>query len=410
MSKDNDNVSKSKAKRLAAEKARKEQKKAKRRSTITGVTIVALMVGIVVGIIVYNKNKVNAYSRYLTDEGTIDIDINQYCTTTYENMSFSRAELLPDDSQVESDIQDFCNNNRVVKEEGAVIAEGDMVNVTYSLTVDGQVVDSVSANNGGMDYVVGSAKMTQEFDDALIGHVVGDTFTIDNSGSDNSVSDNSVSDNSVSDNSVSTDSVSADNLTYNIVYTVTVCAIYDVPEFTDELVASNFPTLYSTAEEYRQSIIDDYYDQNLENAILESLSMNCVVLDIPEDYYNKQIEEFKRSDIAQFNYAAATYAQYGIQMNSVLDMYGFTTQEEYDAYLANKATDAVKLMLYYQAIFEKAGLTNTKEDVLAYTQELGWSMDEYNGWVRDRGYPYIANFVLQERVMEYLKENVTITD
>ena len=66
------------------------------------------------------------------------------------------------------------------------------------------------------------------------------------------------------------------------VYEVTLEGIYVTPELTDEFVAAN--TEYATVTEYRQSIIDTYYDRSLRSALSSSLSENSAVSVYPEKY------------------------------------------------------------------------------------------------------------------------------
>ena len=417
-----ENISKSKAKRLAIEKARKAQKNAKRlRVTFTIVCLVAIVGGIAAGIIIYNASKFD-YGRCFTKEGLIDINIDEYCTSNYESISLNKADLLPDDATVQADIDSFCSNYKELSEdENAVVKEGDVVNVCYTVSAGGQVYNTVTAEMGGEDMTADDSTLGS----SLIGHKVGDSFSVDTSaGSEMGAADNesvsgdvAVSDNeSVSDNDVMAvsegtsengASVSGNSGSSNVVYDITITGVYTIPEFTDELVAANLGGEYTTAAEYRQAVVDYYYDINLEKAIKEALLANSVITAYPEDYYN-----YTRDMIAQSEGQQAEYYQQVYDPNfTAWNLVGVSTQEEYDEHLKEEAVASVEEMLCMQAVYVKAGLTNTKEEVKNYAINVkGWTEENYNEYIKTYGYPFFANYAMTDKVLTYLKENVTIVE
>ncbi|HPF29226.1 MAG TPA: hypothetical protein PLZ77_03855, partial [Lachnospiraceae bacterium] len=94
-------ISKSKQKRLDMENARKTQKKKRAMATMWAILIpLVIVASIIVLVIVYQNSKID-FSRGLTKEGTIaGIDINDYIQVDYQSISFNKADLLPTEDQL----------------------------------------------------------------------------------------------------------------------------------------------------------------------------------------------------------------------------------------------------------------------------------------------------------------------
>lgn len=63
-------------------------------------------------------------------------------------------------------------------EEGLVAEDGDTVNIDYTGYIDGEAFDGGSTNGAGADLTLGSGSYIDGFEDAVVGHSVGETFDI----------------------------------------------------------------------------------------------------------------------------------------------------------------------------------------------------------------------------------------
>ena len=106
-----ENLSKSKKKRLAIEKARQEQKQKKAMAIAWAVFIPALIVVIIMAAVLFYQSTLIDYSRYLTNAGTIKGVKDGDVTVDIDALSFSKAELLPDDATVEADIESMLKSH-----------------------------------------------------------------------------------------------------------------------------------------------------------------------------------------------------------------------------------------------------------------------------------------------------------
>ncbi len=387
-------ISKSKQKRMEIEKQRKEQKRKKVVSKTIAILIPSLIViAIVVAVVMYNQSKLD-YSRYLTDEGTIKgINIDDHVHVDYENITLSKADLLPSDQTVEDDIlAELHNNSSLSDDPTLIVSDGDRVNVAYTEKIDGAVSAEVTAESGGQTMTIGYASVSQDFDLELLGHHVGDSFsTTINYSSDNA------------DTSVAGQAVD---------YDITILGLYVDAEFNDEYVQFYHGDIASTAEEYRQYIIDSYYDSNLESALSASLSENAVVTKLPDNYMKNLTAIYHDQNLRQMEYYNAMYESYlGYTMyNNEYEMYGYSDQASFDAFLAEQVKSDTEYALEAQYIYEHAGLSNDPDTVRAYFTESGYDAETYNEYSEQYGTGYMAQSSLFRLVINYLKDHVTITD
>ena len=126
-------ISKSKQKRIAEAKAREAQRHKKAMAAMWSVLIPVLIVGFIVALVVIHKANQLDYSKYLNDDGTIaSIDIDKYATVDYENMSFSRAELEPAETTIDSEVESAIEAHTTLSTDAGRIAEAnDTVGISF---------------------------------------------------------------------------------------------------------------------------------------------------------------------------------------------------------------------------------------------------------------------------------------
>ena len=61
---------------------------------------------------------------------------------------------------------------------GLIVQDGSIVNIDYVESYDGRTADLLGTAGGGVDVIVGSGTSVGDFEEQLIGHKVGETFTI----------------------------------------------------------------------------------------------------------------------------------------------------------------------------------------------------------------------------------------
>ena len=389
-------MSASKAKR---ERIKDERAKAKR-DEAKGI---AIAVVVVIAVIAFfgafyarqwfkEQNKTVAstdYSAMLNDDGTIEgINVEDYVETFDVNdVTLAKADLEFTDAEVEEDIQSQLENFKDLNTDKKLeVKSGDDVSIDYVGTMDGEEFEGGSAE----DYTltIGSGSFIEGFEDQLIGAHPGDQVTVN----------------------VTFPDPYENNPDYagkDASFAVTVKGIYQLGEFTDEFVQKNLSDKAQTVDEYKQYLKDTNYQTNLENAITEYVTNNVSAEKYPKDYL-KHLKSLQMTiDEEEFNYMAQMYAAYGMNFDysNVMQYKGAANSDEYEKILQEAAEKACLNNMAYQDLAADAGITVSDEDYETFKtdNQITDEVEEMYG----KAY-MIQQYVLPEKVRDYIEEHVTV--
>lgn len=383
-------ISKSKQKRLDIENARKEQQRKKTISNLIAILIpVTIIVLICLVYFMYQSRQLN-YGKYLTEEGLISgVEPADYIQFDYKSLSYNRADLLPDDATVEADIASLCDSLATLSDDaGLVTASENKISLSYTASIGSVSYNSVAQQ----DYTIGSGAVSDLFDEALSGHNPGDHYQ--------------------TEIAYPADYPDTELAGVTFTYDITIHGIYVAPEFTDDLVAANYSSIATTAEGYREYLIQQYFDENLREAVTDSLTNSGTVLKYPEDYLENVTKIYLAQNLQQYNqYNQMFYESLGYNAyNSVYEMYGFSTEEEYLASVNSMAASDVAYFLAVMTVFKNEGMTNTKDEVMSYYSEQGYDAAAFQELEAQYHYNYLAQMALADKVTQYLMETITIIE
>lgn len=393
---ENENISKSKAKR---EERRKEVARDKKRRMISRIISIAVVVAIV-GVVVFFAGKSiylaairttpsSDMSAGLTADGKIEgINVSESLTLVdYENIVIPEDEVNTDE-QVENDINDLLEDHKELNYDISLeIADGDEVNIDYVGTIDGEEFDGGNSNNAGYDLTIGSGSFVDDFEQQLIGAHPGDEVTVEVTFPDD----------------YSGEEVAGKDA----VFAVTVNGIYQTTEFNDEFLAANGLATdeITTAEEYRASLAQKYYEENLEEFLSSYIVENSTVTSYPKNYIKIMKATTKYNDESMMSYYNQMFSSYGMESyTNVWDVTGDEDELAYEKSLTERAQDSVKEAMVYQAIFEKAGLTLDMEAAKTEMNEENGDDTYADSMVESYGEGYLAQNEIHEVVLEYLTE------
>ena len=379
-------MSKSKKKRIAAENARRAQRAKKAMITVWAVLIPVAIVAAIVISAMMKYDSILDYSRYLTDEGFIKGLGDGDASIDYKSLTLAKADLLPDDATVQKDIDDFLERNESLSEDPARTADADdKVKLRYSSVMDGADYDASAEE--GEDMKLGDGTISADFDAALVGHAAGDSYTVDIT--------------------FPADDVDADRAGKTATYTVSVDGIYDIPELTDELVSANSAG-YATVEEYKQSIIDKYYKANLREAVNKAVSDNVAIKNFPTKY-SRNLEKVLDS---QYQDQMEKYAQYFGQSfyTEPYQLLGLSSADEYASHLTEEAEEQTKMSVAAQCIFKGEGMTVSEEAVTEFYTEQGYGSADLEAFIDRYGKGYVYQNYVVNKAMDYMYENVNVTE
>ncbi len=171
------------------------------------------------------------------------------------------------------------------------------------------------------------------------------------------------------------------------------------PEFNDDFTMQYFNM---TEADYREMLKEDSEDAELEEYIENLLTEGTTVNVMPESYLKTVKGLIKYSDQRQFNYYQQLLAAYGSTQKMTFDSYTGMTTEQYETYLDETARKQIAGEMAAQYIFQNAGLSISDEDYSEYVSTFGTDAES------TYGKPYIMRSLMFEKVVTYIKENITI--
>ncbi len=333
-------------------------------------------------------NTAKFFSKHLTDEGYIEnVDINDYVTIgDYTNFTVAHADIAADEDEIQERIQAELDEEReMLKVKAITVAEGDTINIDFDGTVDGIPFEGGSSNDGGYELTLGSGKMIPGFEEAIIGHNVGETFMIDVTFPE--------------DYSEELGGKAA-------VFEIKINGIYQAPELTDEFVAEHLSAYADTAEEYREFVKETIEKENLVAYIKNDINKSNTVNSYPEGYFEhmEKLTDFVLE--SEYDYYVEYYGDNGYE--SVSDYYNMT-EEEYAEFVKEKAKTDGDYYMIVEAIFRQLDLALEESAVEAFWQAQG-VLDGYDALVEVYGEGYSARMTMPEAIIDYLTEYAVVVE
>lgn len=393
---ENSSMSPGQQRRLEKKREIERQKRNARLSKVISYCLIALIsVGILstIGYSIYKgatKIKPRSdYSAYLTDSGLIkDVTVSDYLSLVdYKNITAPLSEIEYSDESVDKDIKALLDDHSELSTEtDALIEDGNKVNIDYVGTVDGVEFSGGNTNGQGTDLEIGSNTYIDDFESQLIGHKIGDNVTVNAT--------------------FPADYENTDLAGKDAVFEVVINGIYESPEFTDAFVKENLSENASTVAEYKEYLKQTHYEENLNNWVEKYLLDNTTFNSYPTKYFNHLKSIQKYEDQMSLEYMNNFYASMGYNESATFEEYVGMSEDKYDANLGTEIQDRAKEALLYQAIYEKEGLSVTKDDYSTYFDED--STGGYDAQVKEQGVGYVMQQMINKKVLDYVKELVTV--
>ena len=388
-----ENLTKSQAKRAARKKEIESAKKKAIAGKITGVIIAVAAVafiGWIIGLmVVKGMNKVSPledHSAGLDSTGFISgiKASDKIELPDYRNIVVPLSEIDYTDEEVDAAIESYKNANKVLStEEGLKVADGDVVNIDYVGSIDG--VEFEGGKGEGYDLTIGSGAFIEGFEEQLIGAENLSTFNIEVT--------------------FPTDYASADLAGMDATFNVTINGIYVLPEFDDAYVAEHLSDKATTVEGYRQYIKDTNKASRLRSYVEKYLTDNTTVKDYDKKYLKTLKSIAKFDDNQNYEYTAMMYKQYlGQDYYSSFEDYIGMSESDYDVSLIMKAQNTYRDLLIYQAIAEQEGLTVDAAYYKGVLVNDGHDEGYYDTQVEMYGEPRVLQMALKEKVLDSVCE------
>lgn len=337
-----------------------------------------------------------------------DLKGSDYVTLCdYENIAVTiTGDYEVDDEDAEAYFEDMFNNYGpfyTADSSKTTIEEGDIVDVDYVGKLDGEAFDGGSAENQIIDVSnnasVSGTGYIDGFTDGLIGASVGDVIDCDVTFPE--------------------DYSSTDLAGKDVVFTFTVNSIQKEMTLADvDDAFANEQFGVDTVEEMYETI-DNYLKQRAEynkqsdtySEIQSYLMDNCTV-DVPEDYLDARVSDYKTQYIDYFCYGDES------QLESYLSTYQGVTVEEAEAEWRENMENSIRLELIMDAIAEEMGLEIDEDEYTSYVETVvssnGYGTAEtmyeiYGYGDKEYGASYFKELYLYDMALEKIYDSTTVT-
>lgn len=261
------------------------------------------------------------------------------------------------DEDVEDTIQSTLEDNATTTEiTDRAVKDGDIVNIDYTGTLDGEEFEGGSAE--GYDLEIGSGSFIPGFEDQLIGHETGEEFDINVTFPDEYSPD-------------------PDMAGKDTVFAIKINAITkeDVPKLDDDFVKSVSESS-TTVEEYKKEVreqleadsqqdAEDTFADNVMQAVLDKAEVS--------EYDEEKLEELKQDSKDWYEQIITMY--YGMEMSDYLEQSG-ETEEEFDKEIEDECKETLKMQMVCEYIAEQEKLELSDDEFDEKIQE----MVEENGY------------------------------
>lgn len=308
----------------------------------------------------------------------------------YKGVEYHPINIEVTDEDIQYQVMQLVANSAAeqVMEAGEVVASGDVADITFDGTVDGVAFDGGSTGGSTYELTLGSGRMIPGFEEGIIGHKVGETFTIDVTFPEDYGKEN----------------LNGKDAQFEICI---VSAVHKVaPEYNDAFIASN--TDCQTVAEYEASIRADLEEQYTKNAdsynqsnVTTVVIENATILEYPEkdmeDMLDQTMENVK-TEADAYGYSIPDY---------IAARYGVDSEDAFKENIKAAIKDFMNEKIVICAIAKAESITASDDEVKEYKQSM---MDE-------GGFPDEATFdgvysaddvyyyTLADKVVKFLVEN-----
>lgn len=329
-----------------------------------------------------------------------EFNASDYLTLEDDEYMHMTVQTTPAIQVTEEEIDSEIANNfsyledydeLIIKKTEGTVQNGDTVNIDYTGKKDGEAFDGGTAED--QELVIGSGSFIPGFEEGLIGKEIGSTVDL---------------------NLTFPEDYGVEELNgADVVFTVTINYVSEMPEMTDEIAEKMSDGEYKTLEEYRESIraeIQEGYDEDHDNQVTSLVMQKLTELYPVEEYPQANVDY--SVDMILSQYITPYASMYGMSTEDFVSAaYGMSYDEFMEAQLIPAGQQMVAQEIVLGAIAEKEGITMTEEELQerlqGYADQFGVTVDDVTQG-QDMGYIRVNE--LNQKVMDWLREKTTVVE
>lgn len=278
------------------------------------------------------------------------------------------------DEETQSAIDDALEQDATEREiTDRVSEEGDYLDISYTCTQNGEVVDETGDSDAAMQ--LGQYEyFDEDGEKQLLGTKAGDTRTIVVDGGEEE-----------------------DPQSYTYEVTVKRVYTYDIPELTDDYAREQG---YDSAEDMKKDVAADAlestnedYVSSAKDELLQDVVSNSTNDDYPQKLYDETLKQLDQS---------------------YQDYFGITVEDAFDGdedSLRSMVEDTLLQELVVEAIAEKEHIVVTQDELDTYKQQAvdQYGYDDISSLEAEYSDDMMAESLLNEKVRDFLYEKAKVT-
>ena len=327
-----------------------------------------------------------------------DLDLSGYVELCdYHSMQVQTVEK-PEitEADIEANIDSYLSyQDKYIQIKDRLIAEGDILTMAYTGYQDGKAVDAYTTEN--VRFALGSGGEPEEFVEHLVGTSVGEEQVFDVTFPDDW-----------------TDSAYAG---VTLTFHVTVSAINELPDVTEENVSELTDGQFDTLDAFRTYIraqIEAYdteqYESTLSNEIMDKMLEESTFKTVPQELVNWHVS-------TQMRYYQDQADQYQMTVEEYLQEVGLPDDIDDVLYeMTEVAVESLKRYAVLDAVADAEGITVDEEADAAYLEKRSSQLIEGLGLSGEdalESYYHTSNLlhdVQNWKVLDWLMENIQQAD
>lgn len=322
----------------------------------------------------------DVYSAYLNDDGTLKgVDSATLVTLPqYKGISVPAEEYTITDDELNTQINSILDQYATYDQiTDRAIADGDVVNIDYVGTVDGEEFSGGNTNGRGTLVTAGSDAYIDDFLTQIIGHTPGEEFDVNVTFPD-----------PYENNPDLAGKAAVFHTTINYIQ-----GDKQVPELTDEFVSQTSALAdYGTAQGMKDTIRTSMEDNKADNYVLQKVLDECQFSEFPADLVDQLVDV----SMAQFESQASAY---GLDMETARSMMGYESEDAQREAMTASAQEQLKTVVMLEAIAKAEGLT-VDEDALTNYFSTNVGTSDYSSFQTYYGRGYLCQAVLLDSAMD----------
>lgn len=322
----------------------------------------------------------DVYSAYLNDDGTLKgVDSATLVTLPqYKGIAVPAEEYTITDDELNTQINSILDQYATYDQiTDRAIADGDVVNIDYVGTVDGEEFSGGNTNGRGTLVTAGSDAYIDDFLTQIIGHTPGETFDVNVTFPD-----------PYENNPDLAGKAAVFHTTINYIQ-----GDKHVPELTDEFVSQTSALAdYGTAQGMKDTIRTSMENNKADNYVLQKVLDECQFSEFPADLVDQLVDV----SMAQFESQASAY---GLDMETARSMMGYESEDAQREAMTASAQEQLKTVVMLEAIAKAEGLT-VDEDALTNYFSTNVGTSDYSAYQTYYGRGYLCQAVLLDSAMD----------